>query len=430
MSLSPRCILVCVGSELLRGKLNTHASHVARRLASIGLALHEENTVSDELPEITSALVRALDRFDIILVSGGLGPTFDDLTREAAAEATGHGLKLSPPLLNGLRKKFKRARYKMPPANARQAYVMDDAAVISNAVGTAPGQWLETGEKVLILLPGPPRELYPMLETFVLPQLKKRFPPLPTEEAHLHFVGVPESQVDDKIRPIIARAARRGTRVQFTILAHLGLVDIDIFVSGPTKSAARSAIHQIAATIRKAIGDPWYGSDADYPLEKVVGDLFRRKRATLAVAESCTGGMLAARLTDIAGSSDFFVEGWVTYANAAKMKELDVPAGLLKQQGAVSKPVALAMARGIRERAGSTWGVGITGIAGPGGGTPHKPVGLVFIALVSQTQSMCRMFTFPGDRDAVRQRSVLAALDLLRQIELTVTTRSGSAIHR
>jgi nicotinamide-nucleotide amidase len=413
---TPRCILVCVGSELLRGKLNTHASHVARRLASIGLALNEENTVSDELAEITSAIQRALDRFEIVLVSGGLGPTFDDLTREGASSASSHPLKLSPALLNGLKKKFRRAHYPMPPANARQAWVLEGAEVIANQVGTAPGQWLDLGDRVLILLPGPPRELYPMVEDFVLPQLKKRYNPRPTAEAHLHFVGVPESVVDNKVRPIINRESKGSEKVQFTILAHLGLVDFDVFVSSPYPDRAKAALTRIVKAVRRAVGDAWYGSDADYPLEKVVGDRFRRQKATLALAESCTGGMLASRLTDIAGSSDFLIEGVVSYSNVAKMRELGVPELLLKKQGAVSKPVALAMARGIRERAQTTWGVGITGIAGPGGGTPKKPVGLVFIALASKNKSICHAYQFTGNRDAIRQRSVLAALDLLRRI--------------
>ncbi len=413
---NPRCILVCVGSELLRGKLNTHASHISRRLSSIGLSLHEENTVSDELPEITKALQHALDHFDIVLVSGGLGPTFDDLTREAASAASGHPMALNQRLLRELQVKFKRAKYRMPDANKRQAYLLQGAEVIPNPVGTAPGQWLKLDERVLVLMPGPPSELYPMLETVVLPRLKKAFPSKPTAEAHLHFVGVPESVVDQKIRPIINRAqSGKHDRIQFTILAHLGLVDFDIFVSSTSLSRARQSLQRVVRAVRKAVGDSWYGSDADYPLEKVVGDLFRRKKATLATAESCTGGMLSSRLTDIPGSSDFLLEGIVSYSNEAKQRDLGVPADMLKKHGAVSEPVARAMAQGIRERAGATWGVGITGIAGPRGGTTAKPVGLVYIALSSKNRSFCHPYHFRGSRQSVRERAVLAALDLLRR---------------
>jgi nicotinamide-nucleotide amidase len=428
-----RCILICVGSELLRGKLNTHASHISRRLASIGLSLNEENTIADDVRELTDALRRALDRFDVVLVSGGLGPTFDDLTREASSAAAGRRLVLSQDLLNGLRKKFRRARYRMPPANARQAFLLDGARMIPNGVGTAPGQWLELGRgegrrakgaphpsplssRLLILLPGPPRELYPMLESFVLPRLKRIHARPPTAESHLHFVGVPESVVDMKIRPIIARQQGGTDRVQFTILAHLGLVDLDIFVSHGSLTHAKKTLNRIVLAVRKAVGGAWYGSDDAYPLEKVVGDNLRRRRQTVAVAESCTGGLLASRLTDIPGSSDYFIAGAVTYANAAKRRDLGVPGSLLKKHGAVSRQVALAMARGIRVRAGTTWGVGITGIAGPGGGTPKKPVGLVYVALASGQRAVCNAYHFTGNRDAIRQRAVLAALDLLRRV--------------
>jgi nicotinamide-nucleotide amidase len=255
-----------------------------------------------------------------------------------------------------------------------------------------------------------------MVERFVLPALQKCFPARPQVGAHLHFVGVPESVVDDKIRPIIQREKKRaGDSIQFTILAHLGLVDFDVFVSSDTLTQARRTLRRVVKSIRRVLGEALYGMDADYPLEKVVGDQLRRRDATLAVAESCTGGLLAARVTNIPGSSDYFLGGSVTYANAAKVRELGVPESLLHRYGAVSKPVALAMARGVRERAGSTWGVGITGIAGPGGGTRQKPVGLVFIAVASVKASVCQEYRFTGDRAAVRERAVLSALDLLRK---------------
>jgi nicotinamide-nucleotide amidase len=409
-----RCVLVCVGTELLRGKVNTHGSHLARRLASIGLELHEEVTVRDELPAITRAIRQALGDAQVVVVTGGLGPTFDDLTREAAAKATGKPLEFSQSLLKGIKAKFRHARFRMPAANARQADVLQGARVIPNDVGTAPGQILFMDPQVLILLPGPPRELYPMLEHSVLPALRKAFPAYPRAESHLHFAGVPESVVDHKIRPVIARFG--GDAVQFTILARLGLVDLDVYVSDKSASGARGTLRRLEHSIRTRLGGAWYGSNADYPLEKVVRDRFCKKRATLAVAESCTGGLLAGRITDVPGSSDYFVEGRVTYANAAKMRVLGVPAELIRRFGAVSRPVAQAMAKGIRQQAGTTWGAGVTGIAGPGGGTPGKPVGLVFIALASQKRAFCRRYQFTGDREAIRERTVVAALDLLRRV--------------
>jgi nicotinamide-nucleotide amidase len=414
---NPRASLICVGSELLRGKINTHASHIARRLASIGLTLDDEHTVGDEKPEIAAAIRDAINRSQIIFVSGGLGPTFDDISRETAAEVTGRRLIQSARLLRGIRAKFRRAKYKMPTENARQADVLDGARVIPNPVGTAPGQWLEFEghSKVLILLPGPPSELYPMLEQTVLPGLKKLFAPLPTAEAHLHFVGVPESIIDHKVRPIVARM-RKKAGIRFTILAHLGLVDLDIFVSDASASRAKKIVRQIADSVRRVVGSAFYGMDADYPLEKVVGDRFRSKKATLAIAESCTGGMLAARLTDIAGSSDFVIESHVTYSNDSKVRTLGIAKELLAKHGAVSKPVAIAMAQGVRERAGSTWGMAVTGIAGPGGGSRLKPVGLVFTALSSKKRLVCTKHQFLGSRTTIRERAVLAMLDQLRNI--------------
>lgn len=431
MSTSPRCALVCVGSELLRGKINTHASTVARLLASIGLALHEETTVSDELPELIDAIRHALRRHEVVLVTGGLGPTFDDLTREAASEACGRPLIFSEVLQRGIVQKFRRAHYRMPPENICQAYLLDGAKAIPNRNGTAPGQWLALRPvaspkskvsrlgtldfgRVLILLPGPPRELHPMLERSVIPRLRKTFPAPPQVEAHLHFVGVPESIVDHKIRPIIDRVSKKSS-VQFTILAHLGLVDLDIFVTARSGVLARRTLQGIVGSIKRLLGDAFYGMNEDYPLERVVGGQLRRKRQTLAVAESCTGGLLASRLTEIAGSSDYFLSGFVTYSNAAKARDLGVSLDSLRRHGAVSRPVAVQMAQGVRQRTGATWGLGITGIAGPGGGTSKKPLGLVYVALASSKKTWCVECRFKGDRDAIRQRAVLAALDLLRR---------------
>jgi len=437
-SSKPHATLICVGSELLRGKINTHASTIARRLASIGLELSAEHTIGDEEEALARLIGQALESSSLVIVTGGLGPTFDDLTREAAAQACGRRLILSKTLLAGIQRKFRRAKYRhMPPANQRQAYLIEGARAIQNPVGTAPGQWLDIRSsspavsgrgsmgsppvaagnderQVLILLPGPPSELNPMLEASVLPGLKKSFPALPTAEAHLHFVGVPESIVDDKIRPIIAKEKD----VQFTILAHLGLVDFDIFVTAPSRRKADERLARIVRKIRKVMGGAFYGMNEDYPLEKVVGDQFRRRRATLAVAESCTGGMLAAKLTDIPGSSDFFLESVVTYANAAKEKELDVPRGVIEACGAVSNTTAEWMAKGIRKRAGSSVGLAITGIAGPGGGSSKKPVGLIYISVSADRDTRCQEFRFTGSRDAIRQRAVISALDLLRQIYL------------
>src|SRR5258706_7095124 len=394
------CSLICVGSELLRGKINTHSSTLARQLASIGLELNEEHTVADDVGAIAQAIRRALEKNEVVLVTGGLGPTFDDLTREAASEATGRPLVFSPTLLREIKAKFRLARLRsMPPANKRQAYLLEGARQMANSVGTAPGQWLEipamssqqratsTNPKnhssliahrsLLILLPGPPSELAPMLEKIVLTRLRRTYPPKPRVEAHLHFVGLPESQVDHLVRPVIARASG----ADFTILAHLGLLDLDIFVPGKTRAQAARHLAAIVRAIRLKTGRAFYGMNEDYPLEKVVMNHFISHQATLAVAESCTGGMLATHLTNVAGSSKYFLGGIVSYSNQVKTVALGVPRQTLAAHGAVSKETAAAIGESVRPRLGSPWGVGITGVAGPGGGTAKKPVGLVYIGL-------------------------------------------------
>ena len=434
----PHSTLICVGSELLCGKINTHASTIARRLASIGLELSAEHTLGDNEAALARLIRQGLQESALVIVTGGLGPTFDDVTREAAAAACGRRLVLSQALLREIKNKFRKAKLRrMPPSNQKQAFLIEGAHAMANKVGTAPGQWIQLERRggvppppamkfhfgqarrpaptsTLILLPGPPSELIPMLDDVVLPRLRRAFPAPPTAEAHLHFVGVPESIVDDRIRPIIA--AEKD--VQFTILAHLGLVDLDIFVTASSRVKAERRLRRIVKKVRKKMGRAFYGMNDGYPLEKVVGDGFRRARATLAVAESCTGGMLAKALTDIPGSSDYFLGGVVAYRNELKSVMLHVPAKVLRRHGAVSKEVAGAMAEGVRKAAQSTWGLGITGIAGPGGGTKAKPVGLVYIGLAGPKVHKTVELRLRGSRDMIRQRTVIAALNLLRQIYL------------
>lgn len=413
---APRISLICVGSELLRGKINTHASTLARRLSGLGLELAEEHTISDDLGALTQAISRAITTQDVVIVTGGLGPTFDDLTREAAAAACGRKLALSQPLLSEIRRKFSRARLKaMPPANARQAYLIEGAQPIANPVGTAPGQWLRlrgVRTSLLILLPGPPSELIPMLNDFVIPHVRQHYATGAHAEAHLHFVNVPESLVDQQVRPIIAR--EKGAN--FTILAQPGLVDLDIFTSGATRSAAERQLNRLVRAVRSRTGTAFYGMNENYPLEQVILKGFVRAKQTLALAESCTGGAIAKLLTDCAGSSAYFVGGVTSYHNRVKAGVVGVPSALLKKHGAVSAPVALAMADGVRQKMGSTWALSVTGIAGPGGGTPLKPVGLVYMALVGPSVRRTFKFNLTGGRARIRFRAGVHALDLLRRI--------------
>jgi nicotinamide-nucleotide amidase len=423
-----RASLICVGSELLRGKINTHSSTLARRLMSVGIHLSQEQTLGDDLQPLSEAIHEAIHRFPVVVVTGGLGPTFDDITREAAAEALGRPLLASGRLLRGIQAKFRRALHRrMPPANARQAQVIQGARAIRNDHGTAPGQWIELkNNRVLILLPGPPRELKPMMERFVTPNLKRLFPSRPREEAHFHFASIPESVVDQRIRPLIARLARRKeVQIEFTILASLGLVDFSVFVSSSVRARARQLVHEVSRFVQRRLGPYCYGVNDAHPLEKVIGNYLRQAGATVATAESCTGGMLGARLTDQPGSSNFYLGGVVAYSNAMKVRGVGVTEEILRKHGAVSKPVAVALAEGIRERFSATYGVGITGVAGPSGGTPRKPVGLVYIAVAGPSTVRVQSFRFPGARDAIRQRAVNASLDALRKT-LDYSRRSTS----
>jgi len=412
----PTARLICVGSELLRGKINTHASTLSRRLMALGIPLVHEQSLPDDQAVLTDVIRQALGQHDLVMVTGGLGPTFDDLSREAAADATGKRLIRSAALVRTIQAKFRKARYKsMPPANLRQADLMDGAESIFNSHGTAPGQWLELSGKVLILLPGPPRELIPMLDAFVIPRLKKTFHSRPRAEGHLHFSGIAESVADDKIRPILKRIKpSRGTVIDYTILASPGLVDFDVFVESDSAKVSQKCCNRVIKAVRASLRDACFGENDEYPLEKVIGHQLTQRRWTLAVAESCTGGLLAGKLTDAAGSSSFFRGGTVVYANEAKTELLGVDPSLIRKEGAVSEPVARAMADSIRRRLKSTLALSITGIAGPDGGTPEKPVGLVFIGLSTPRGTAVRRFQFSGARDSIRTRSVIAALDWLR----------------
>ncbi len=405
------------------------------RLLSLGIEIAHEQTVADDLDRLTSAIQRALRAYPLVIVTGGLGPTFDDLARAAAAAATGRPLKRSPQVLQDLNVKFKSARYKvMPPMNARQADVLEGAYVLKNLLGTAPGQWLElpsekveegtlVERRVLILLPGPPRELKPMLERDVLPRLKKTFKTRPRAEGHLHFAGIAESLADQKIRPVISKYRNaKGIAIDFTILAHFSLLDFDVFVEADTSAIAEHTVAEIMRKVERPLRQFCYGKNDDYPLEKIVGQALRRSHATLAVAESCTGGMLSAQLTGEPGSSDYFLGGSVVYANRLKETELNLPHDLIEREGAVSSGVARALAEGIRRKMQSSYGLGITGIAGPGGAMQGKPVGLVFVGIATPRGTPVKKYLFSGARDVVRARAVTAALDMLRQ-ELLVKNK-------
>lgn len=409
MKRPPKAALVCVGSELLAGQVNTHQAWLSVRLRRAGFDIVGESSVPDEVSAIRRALMDALAAADAVIVCGGLGPTFDDLTREAAAAALGRRMTFRPALWRTILKRFARQRTAVPEENKRQAMVLSGATVLANRAGSAPGQFLRARGRTLALLPGPPSEMYPMFEGQVLPRLRR------THARGLHpavfsarLSGVPESVADERLEAVRAR----WPRARFTILASGGEVSFHALAIEPSAAAARRARARLRREILEAVSEFAHG-EGEETLESALGARLKQHGLTLAVAESCTGGLLGGRLTAVPGSSSYFLGGVIAYANSVKVRRLGVPARLLARHGAVSAECALAMARGARRAIGSALGVAVTGIAGPEGGTAQKPAGTVFIAVSGPARAEAvRRLDILGQRENVRSRAVTAALRL------------------
>ena len=407
-----RAEILAVGSELLAaGRAETNASYLTGRLREIGIDVGARVTVADEALLLESAFRNALSRADVVLSTGGLGPTEDDLTREAAAGSLGRGLQRNAAILEALRERFARFERVMAPVNEKQADVIDGGHVLPNPRGTAPGQWLETEGRLLVLLPGPPHEMQPMFDEQVLPLLKERSGETVMLTRVLRIASMGESDVEQLVAPVY----KGFTNPRTTILGGAGEVELHLTADGTSAEAATARIEELAAGIRAVLPGRVYSEDGRR-LHEVVADLLRERKLTVAAAESCTGGLLAERLTETAGASEFFERGYVTYSNRSKVELLGVDAGLIDAKGAVSEEVARSMAAGIRRAAGADIAVAITGIAGPSGGTPEKPVGLVFIALEGAAGTRVRRAHFPyGGRDRVRFQASQAALEMVRR---------------
>lgn len=407
---STRAEIICVGSELLAGKPNTHLSFIGPRLSAAGFDVRRGCTVADGEDEIREAIAEAAGRSAVVLVSGGLGPTFDDITREGAAAALGRRLVYQPRLFARIRRQYARTRMKVPASNKRQAKVIEGAKVIPNAFGSAPGQIIASGGTLLFLLPGPPREMRPMFERKVLPELRRRFGPgRASPRRRYRICGLAEASVGERVVPLL----RGLPGVELTILSGLGLVDLHASARG---QGASRRLGRLEARIARRFGAHFYGTGED-SLESVVGRRLRARGWKLALAESCTGGLLAGKITAVPGSSKYFLGGAVAYADSAKASLLGVPKELLRRFGAVSSQVARRMAESARHRFGSATAISITGIAGPGGGTPKKPTGLVYIGISLPKKTVICRHLFAGDRAQVRNRAVAAALfELLKRI--------------
>ncbi len=409
-----RAETIAVGSELLAlGRSDTNSGVIAGRLARLGIDVIARSIVGDQVGHLEIAVRTALQRADVVVMTGGLGPTDDDLTRQAVAAALGREMHEDAVQMERIAERFERRGLPMPDINRRQAMLIDGAVRLDNPNGTAPGQWIDVGGQAVALLPGPPREMEPMLDRLVEGRLGARGGEDRTYSRGLKVAGRSESSVEATLQPLYAEWRASEPPLDATILAALGRIELHVFVRSRDRVRAEDRLTRAVAAAAEALGAAVY-TTADESLEDVAGRLLREAGWRVAVAESCTGGMLTARMTDVAGSSAWVDGGVVAYSNALKTQLADVPAVLIAEHGAVSQPVALALAAGVRARCGTQVGIGITGIAGPDGGTDAKPVGTVFIALHTPALVACRSAHFVGDRSVVRQQSVSAALDMLR----------------
>jgi nicotinamide-nucleotide amidase len=407
--------IIAVGSELLTPfRMDTNSLYLTEEMNQFGVEVIFKSVVGDDLARLVAAAQHALFRSEIVIFSGGLGPTEDDLTREAVAEALGVSLRRDEEVLAGIERRFAARGWKMSPNNAKQADVLEGATVLPNSNGTAPGLWLsgkfDGRERIVILLPGPPHELKALFDAECRERLRAKLPPAFLATRVLKVAMLGESHVDARVAPIYKRYAD----VQTTILAGAGEIQLHFKSRAETLEAAQARVDEAADAVEEELDDAVYSRDGQ-SLEQIVGYWLQMRNATLAVAESCTGGLLGERITSIGGSSRYFAGGAIVYANAVKTELAGVPADMIERHGAVSREVAAALAEGIRYRCEATLGVGITGVAGPAGGTPEKPVGLVFHALASDSGAEVIERNFPGDRKRIRWFATTMALDMVRR---------------
>lgn len=407
--------IIAVGSEMLTPfRQDTNSLYLTDKLNQIGVTVAFKSIVGDRRKDLVSSIRTALGRVDILLVMGGLGPTEDDLTREAVAEALSLTLRRDGALVAALHARAASWRIAMPQNNLKQADVIEGATILPNANGSAPGQWLDVAyegyRKLIALVPGPPSECKPLFDTECLPRLKAVLPPRFIAKRTLRAAMIPESRADKLLAPIYTQYPD----IETTILAHAGDIQLHLICGKPTMEAAQARVDELASRMEEALDDWLYSSQGD-SLEQIVLYYLGMHQLTLAVAESCTGGLLAQRITAVPGASRSFLGGVVVYSDPLKTTFAGVPPDLIAQHGAVSAPVAEAMASGIRLRTGATLGVGITGIAGPTGGTEGKPVGLVYIAISDPHKTDVLERTFRGDRNRVREWATQQALDLVRK---------------
>jgi nicotinamide-nucleotide amidase len=419
--------IVAVGSEMLTPfRVDTNSLLITDRLNAIGYDVRLKVVVGDSVEDLSRALESALAWADAVIVIGGLGPTDDDITRAALAQVLQVPLDVHEHIVDRIRERFVRRGMEMPAINRRQAMAPRGAALVDNPNGTAPGLWMERGSTAIVALPGPPREMTPMFDAIVRDRLAPRAKGEALYRRVLKVTGRTESDVDMHAQPIYGKWIDQAVPISTTILAVMGQIELHLTARAPDRGAAEAVLDGAVSALTAALGSAVYSTDGRN-LEVVVGALLREKGLTIAVAESCTGGLLMSRLTDVPGSSAYVDRGFVCYSNQSKVELLGVPEPLLVEHGAVSDPVALAMAEGARLRARTDVGIGITGIAGPDGGTPEKPVGTVSIAVVVSDENRVRTFQFVGGREQVKFQASQAGLNMLR-LMLEKLEKNGAAV--
>jgi nicotinamide-nucleotide amidase len=404
--------IIAIGSELLTPqRMDTNSLVITEQLNLLGVEVVSKLIIGDDRERLTAAIRNALNRSCIVILSGGLGPTEDDVTRDAAAAALGRKLVLSLQQESVLIARFRQLNRPMASNNLKQAYLIDGAEALPNPNGTAPGQFMHTERGALALLPGPPRELKPMLINEVVPRLRPVLPPQAIKVRSFRITGIGESDLDALIAPVYTKYTNPTT----TVLSAPGDLFVHLRASGHTEKEADCLLREVGNPIAELIGDRIYSEDAEESLDLVVGRLLRKNRATVATAESCTGGLIAYRLTEQGGSSDFFIAGYVTYSDGQKQHVLGISRDLLHKHSAVSEPIAAAMAEGARARSGATYGLSATGYAGPSGGTDFDPVGTVYLGISGPEGTRVTRLRYGVDRFRVRTLAAQASLDLLRR---------------
>jgi nicotinamide-nucleotide amidase len=407
--------IIAVGSEMLTPfRMDTNSLYLTEQLNLLGVEVIFKSVVGDDLGRLVSAAQHALFRSDIVIFVGGLGPTEDDLTREAVAAALGVQLRRDPEVLQKLEERFAARGWKMAANNSKQADVLEGATILPNPNGTAPGQWLsgqfDDREHVIVLLPGPPHEMKALFEAEVRERLRDKVPAAFLATRTLKIAMLGESHVDARVAPIY----KRFKDVDTTILAGAGEIELHFRTRAAEKNAAQERVNEVAGLVEDELDDAVYSRNGE-SLEQIVGYWLQMRNVTLAVAESCTGGLLAERITSVPGSSRYFIGGAIVYSNQMKTDLAGVPSEMIERHGAVSREVAAALAEGIRYRCGSSFGVGVTGVAGPGGGSEEKPVGLVYHAVAGDSGTEVVHRSFPGDRQRIRRFASTMALDMVRR---------------